>query len=242
MTKNFLFQKAIMILVYCFLCASCEQDDSIIADFSKEALSYHPYPHLNNRGDLPYNTDNPYDSVGIIHTHILDAYLSFSHAFTTIEDVQINIHSIMQEFELTDPLRFSEQEYLEIINTPETVWNNLLTTSVFSEVAKDNLKAFREIMMGWENKTWSLVYTDLLFYENDVLQNSSLSPDEKRMILTLTSIVRHSVHYKKGRDDKDWDISVGNFSGALKGAMANKDSAVALALIAGLYNEGAILN
>lgn len=242
MTKNFLFQKAIMILVSCFLCASCEQDDSIIADFSKEALSYPQYPHVNNRGDLPYNTNNPYDSVGILHTYVLDAFLTTYNAFTTIKDVQMNIHGIMHEFDLTEPLSFSEQEYLEIINTPETVWNNLLTTSVFSEVAKDNLKAFREIMMGWENKTWSLVYTDLLFYENDVLQNSSLSQDEKRMILTLTSIVRHSIHYKKGRDDKDWDISVGNFSGALKGAMANTDSALALALIVGLHNEAAILN
>lgn len=235
-TKNLLLY-IVFSIALCTQIKSCTQDDFVSINTIDEFNLTLQNENMGREESKNLVSNNPYDYLGAVHNQILTTYLSNQQPNLNLKELQMTIHKIMQEYDLSAPSTFSFLEIQELINIPESVWNSTISTSELSLTAISLLGTLRDTMIYWDFQNLEDTATDWIDFENDILQDLNLTQEEKRIMLTLSTIIKHSVEYKKGRDDKDWDISVGNFSGALKGAITNSDSAIALAIIVGLLNQ-----
>lgn len=170
----------------------------------------------------PENPDNPYDIAGKIHNDILDSYLTASYPFTTIVQISHKVDSIsalnndFTNLETTLPLNFGEIQ--ETYNTPQRKLEQAIANSGMTNAAKICLANFMDSIALGETGEYELLHPSIISFETSVISNTQFTAEDKRIILTTSSIVRYSIYYKKERKDKDWETSVGNRAGTLQGA------------------------
>lgn len=186
----------------------------------------------------PENTVNPYDISGKIHNAILDAYLTGNHTCSTIAQISQRVDSIsalnsdLLSLETSPSAIYSEIQ--EIIDDPQTELEQAIAHAPMTNTAKDCLSGFMASMLLWEADEYSVIHEAIISFEASVMSNVQFSNEEKRIILTASSITRYSVYYAKERKDKDWETSVGNRAGAVQGAVANCSAAIKRATVAGI--------
>lgn len=186
----------------------------------------------------PQNTANPYDIAGKIHNDILDAYLTGYHTCSTIAQVSQKVDSIsalnndLLNLETSSPIIYGDIQ--EIIDNPQTALEQAIASSPMTSTAKDCLSGFMASMLLWEANEYSIIHQSIISFEAAVLSNVQFSQEEKRIILTTSSITRYAIYYTKERKDKDWETSVGNRVGAVQGAVANSSAAVKRSTVAGI--------
>jgi len=186
----------------------------------------------------PENTGNPYDIAGKIHNDILDAYLTGNHNCTTIAQVSQKVDSIsamnndLLNLETSSPIPYGDIQ--EIIDNPQTALEQAISSSPMTSTAKNCLSGFMASMLVWQANEYSAIHQSIISFEASVISNSQFSNEEKRIILTTSSITRYALYYTKERKDKDWETSVGNRAGAVQGAVANSCSAIKKSTVAGI--------
>lgn len=189
-------------------------------------------------GLQPENTANPYDIAGKIHNDILDAYLTGYHTCSTIAEVSQKVDSIsalnndLLSLETSSPVINGEIQ--EIIDNAQTALEQAIASSPMTSTAKDCLSGFMASMLLWEANEYSIIHQSIISFEAAVLSNVQFSQEEKRIILTTSSITRYAIYYTRERKDKDWETSVGNRVGAVQGAVANSSAAVKRSTVAGI--------
>lgn len=186
----------------------------------------------------PENTGNPYDIAGKIHNDILDAYLTTNHTCSTIAQVSQKIDSISalnnDLLTLASSSPIIHGEIQEIIDNPQIELEQAIAASPMTTTAKDCLTGFMASMLLWQANEYSVIHQSIISFEAAVVSNSQFSSEEKRIILTTSSITRYAIYYTKERKDKDWETSVGNRVGAVQGAVANSSAAVKRSTVAGI--------
>lgn len=186
----------------------------------------------------PENPDNIYDFVGKIHNDILDAYLSRNYTFNTIAEISQKVDSISalnEDFLNTGsnlPINF--QEIQEVITDPQIKFNQVVANSSMTNAAKICLSNFMNSILVWETNDYSEIHQSIVVFEESVMLNTAFNIDDRRIILTTSSIARYSLYYSKERKDKDWETSVGNRVGAVIGAVTNSGTAVKKSIVTGL--------
>ncbi|MWB94947.1 hypothetical protein GON26_11255 [Flavobacterium sp. GA093] len=186
----------------------------------------------------PENTANPYDIAGKIHNDILDAYLTGYHTCSTIAQVSQKVDSIsalnndLLNLGTSSPVIYGDIQ--EIIDSPQTALEQAIANSPMTSTAKDCLSGFMASMLLWQDDDYSVIHQSIISFEASVLSNAEFSNEEKRIILTTSSITRYAIYYTKERKDKDWETSVGNRVGAVQGAVANSSTAVKRSTVAGI--------
>jgi len=186
----------------------------------------------------PGNTANPYDIAGKIHNDILDAYLTGYHTCSTIAEVSQKVDSIsalnndLLSLETSSPVINGEIQ--EIIDNPQTELEQAIANSPMTNTAKNSLSGFMASILLWQDNDYSIIHESIISFEASVMSNSQFSNEEKRIILTTSSITRYAIYYTKERKDKDWETSVGNRVGAVQGAVANSSAAIKRSTVAGI--------
>lgn len=184
------------------------------------------------------NNDNPYDSIGVMHNEILTEYLDYSDNHTSIEDIGSEIQFLISNYysgiEYYEANVINYHEIEEILLDPQGSFDFILENACLSDTAQNNFLDFINALMQINEEEFSSLYTFIVLYESEVQNNASISSEDKSIILRICSIIRHSIFLEKGRDDGDWDTSVGNIAAAIKGACNNGINAAEYALITGL--------
>lgn len=191
----------------------------------------------------PENPANIYDFAGKIHNDILDAYLTANHQDTTIAQISKQIEAIAAKNEdlillksgTNVPVDFIVIQ--EIINEPLTVQNQTIANSMMTTAAKISISNFMNAIALRENDSYQEIYEFIISYESAVIANDVLNSEEKRIILTISSIIRYSAYYAE-KKDKDWGTSGGHRVGSLRGAIDNSSGAIKYSLVTGIiiYN------
>ncbi|WP_127340168.1 hypothetical protein [Flavobacterium cupreum] len=186
----------------------------------------------------PENPANIYDIAGKIHNDILDVYLTGTYSCNTISQVSQKVDSISilnsDYLNLETHLPIDFQEIQEIIDNPQIKLEQAIANSSMTNGAKISLSNFMASMLLWETNDYAVIHESITTFEASVISNTEFSTEDKRIILTTSSIARYSSYYAIERKDKDWDTSVGNRVGALQGALANSSSAVNKSIVTGL--------
>ena len=85
------------------------------------------------------------------------------------------------------------------------------------------------------------MYNAVIKYEYTVINNGLITGNDKRIILTTTSILRYSSYRAKKKPkkstDPDWLISVGHAFGTEEGAEENTAKAIVEGLVTGIVSN-----
>ena len=189
----------------------------------------------------PENPANVYDYAGKLHNDILEAYLAGNYQYSTIVQISEQVQAIAAAnsdvalLNLERNLPDNLEEIQEIINNPDAKLDEAITNSSMTSAAKISLSSFMNAALLWGNEEYGAIYQSIISYESAVMTNTNFSDEDKRIILTTSSIARYSIYYdKKPPYDEDWETSVGNRVGAVSGAVDNSLTAISRSLITGI--------
>jgi hypothetical protein len=186
---------------------------------------------------IPENPANVYDYAGKLHNELLDVYLAGNYQYSTILQISEQVQAIAAVNEdvallsSATSVSASLEERQEIIDNPASKLDNLLANSSMTDAAKISLYSFMNATLLWENEDYEIIYQSIISYESAVMDSTEFNDEDKRVILTTSSIARYSIYYEKKRKDEDWDSNVGNRVGAVSGALDNSFIAIIRSLI-----------
>ena len=188
----------------------------------------------------PKNNTNPYDTIGRIQNQVLDIYLSANHNHSTIEQINGEIELITNNYGNTSIGNSTQAPFSiglqinNIVNAPQSSLNTIIANSHLTNQAKTNLSGFINSLLFLKNEEYEDIYEFIITYESSIVGNMVFNNEDKRIILTISSLARYSFYYEKKRKDKDWETSVGNIVASVSGALENSLTAVSMALVTGI--------
>lgn len=184
------------------------------------------------------NSLNPYDSIGHLHNVILDAYFLENPSVQTISDVSFEIDALYSVYSNTINVLSTNNLDIEdiegILDNPEDSFEDIILNSTLSNQARLSFEDFVNDLIDIQDEEFDSIYNVITNYESEISINPLFTNEDKRVILLVSAIARYSIYYEKGRDDDDWEHSVGNIAAATKGAIEGSSQAVRMALIAGI--------
>lgn len=236
---------SLCLMILSLLIISCTTDAIDTASSNNSTLSKN---ETDKSGRLvqnltPENPANNYDLAGKFHNDVLDAFLAANYQYRTMAQISQQIEAIIavnNDLALLNSrtnLPVNLEEIRAIVNNPEAKLEETIANSLMTNSAKASLRGFMNDLFLWENEQYEVIYQSVISYESSVMTNSQFSSQDKRIILTTSSIVRYSLYYAKERKDKDWETSVGNRVGGVIGATDQSIMAVKKALIAGIIQN-----
>jgi hypothetical protein len=227
-----------------FSCTSDDRNDPI----AQQAI--HGGNGSMNRitGLYPENSKNIYDAAGQLHNDISEAYLSQQKISTTtagtITQVE-DIANVNAEFLLLKPSTYISPSTLRIDNIINNVVtpSQIIANSSMTAGAKASLTLFLNTLMEYrdQQKDYDFIYQFIIDYEMGIIDNATLSSNDKRVILITTSISRYGFdfarrHRRKPRD-RDWEISWGNIVAGTDGADTSDAKAIVMSAVCGIISN-----
>lgn len=226
--------KWIIAFILPILLISCSSDESVEDYKSSIENNILGKPGIFS----PSNILNPYDSFGSLHNEILDIYLSGNHNHTSIEDINSEIQSLILAstvvLDSSSLILPGTEVIADILNSPDTSLTNIIDSSAMTSYSKIQFEDFIDSLMMMNEEEFEDIYDFITLYESSVLIDISLNSNDKRIILTVASLARHSFYYSKKRKDKDWETSVGNIAAGTGGALEDSVAALRMALVTGV--------
>lgn len=239
-------KKYLFIVLCCLPLVSCDPDVSAgpLPAYRSDGTNT-----LKSRPGLPGNQENAFDYVGLVHNEILYAY----YADTLLPASEAAIVERVDGKAALHP-------YFEGL-TPEAY--GLVPASRISGLAAEGGGAMASLMEGLPlslqarydfhlfvtavlaqvhgGEDGAAIHGFVVDYETHVAGAGGYTAGEKEYLLTITSIVRHSLDAKgkkpKKNTDPDWDWLTANIAGAALGAQYGKRHAVLVALKAGIMEN-----
>lgn len=229
----------ITLTLICSLNFSCNTDEEVIINPDTTVLD----SYKKQCQKIAQNNTNPYDTIGKIQNYILDIYLSANHSHSTIEEINEEIQTIVNTYG-NSFIGSSVQQSLTVgnqiinpFNTTESSLSTIIANSQLTNQAKVSLSGFITSLFLLVEEEYKDIHDFVVSYELSVINNSEFNDEDKRIILTTSSLSRYSFYYEKKRKDKDWETSVGNIMAGLSGALENSLTAVNSALVTGIYHN-----
>lgn len=208
-------------------------------DFSYSETYAQPETILNKNANknTPENPLNPYDSAGIFHNIYLTEYLDLNFTPLNIQDVmnEVNLLTGLDSSQSIDPTSSHSkiQKIQDILNNPTDEFDNELAQAPLSSAAKDSIASLTDYVNHNDHEEFSVLKSYIEDFEENILSHSGLTEYEKSVVLSYSSVIRHSLYFKKRkrRDDRDWEINVTNRSGAFMGALESPLAAAHWAIV-----------
>lgn len=188
----------------------------------------------------PSNSNNPYDSIGLVHNEILTTILDSGMPLESLSQIDNEVSVLLNDYDglfsetCSDSL--THQELSSFYLSPSVSLNTAFTEAGLSLNTRDEIEGLLGAILNRVNDPYESFHAWMVLYEEEIIQ-SNYSIEEKRIILTIASLSRYSIFAKKRRDHKDWDYSVGNRIGATIGALDCSSNAIYAALVSGLSDE-----
>jgi hypothetical protein len=239
-----------LLMILSPLIVSCTADPIVTAENIENTISIEESKQKTARlmQDLtPENPANIYDFAGKLHNDILDVYLAGNYEYTTIVQISQQVEIIAaanNDLMLLDTgivLPTNLDLIQEIINNPQAKLDQAIVNSPMTNAAKNSLSDFMNNLLLWENQPYEEIYESIISYESDVISNTTFNNEDKRIILTTSSIIRYSIYYDIVDKDKDWDTSTGHRVAGLSGAIDNSSLAIKRSLVTGIMIHNLIL-
>lgn len=180
----------------------------------------------------PSNPLNPYDAAGAVRNRIVEATLRGIGKGPLTRDALLLLVSRAAEDDsdfaaLKTPL-YSTLTVPVLESFTASVQPPLQAVAglPLSPKAKADLAGFIGGLLSLGDGDYDTLQGYILAFESAVLTEGSYSAGERKLILTVTSLERHGVHYRKKPKDKDWDLLIGNIIAGAQGACFDTATAI----------------
>jgi len=213
------------LLVVALLC-SCSPQDNL------ETNAINGSETFKTGVTAPGNKLNAYDSAGESYRELLTIYQSGTYAPESLAAIKAIVNELTGSPTITATSTNGASDALlsDIIQSPEATFVTILQQSGLSQNAKDILSDFVAGFEVLKAKSFEAFYIEIISQETTVSSSDLLTPEDKRVLLTVMSIARYSLS-NKCCEDTDWETSVGNIVAATAGALINADTAIRYTLI-----------
>ena len=227
------------------LFASCStENETSISDDGQTNITSNTV--LRKSGLYPENSNNLYDAAGQLYYAISDTYLLQENVSVTTTGTISQIESIAnlnEEYVTLRPATYLSPTAARIdyiLSNQQTTALNIIASSSMTANAKLSLSNFLTTLMIYRDlqKEYDLIYRLIVDYETAIIESSTLTATDKKIILTTTSVSRYgfyfaSKHRRKPRD-RDWDISWGHIIASTDGSEDNTASAIVKSAVCGI--------
>lgn len=219
-------------LLSVILFACTNETDQLNSIDSIDSIDNKSDTYFKKLGNSAGNGANPYDGIGQSYRNALSLYKAGVHIPGNYEDIMLLVQNLLGSMPtITGTATTTQQQLLAAcMTTPDTALEQVLQNPSLSEPAVTILSDFFNNYNHWASEPFGKAYSDIIAIENSTLNSATLSDDEQRIILAVTSITRYSLHHSCC-EDTDWGKSVGNIIAALAGALESNQGAVEYPLI-----------
>ena len=236
--KNYL-----IILLYALLFASCESTETELTSTEVSHFS------KKTQDTTPLNPANTFDYVGQVHYDLSLSYYSSLLLPKTIDSIisKVNLeaseHFYFDGFLSSDYNLVPQSRIEAIVANSEDEFTSIVDDLQLSPQVKNDFSAFVATVLSKvdHDVDYEAIYNYVVLYESTLQDSKDISASEKEYLLSVTSIIRHSVYAKRKRPkkntDPDWDWLTANITGAVEGAQYGKSHAVLTALKAGIIEN-----
>ena len=230
------------------LFASCStENETRISDDGQTNITSNTV--LRKSGLYPENSNNLYDAAGQLYYAISDTYLLQGNVSVTTTGTISQIESIAnlnEEYVTLRPATYLSPTAARIdyiLSNQQTTALNIIASSSMTANAKLSLSNFLTTLMIYRDlqKEYDLIYRLIVDYETAIIESNTLTANDKKIILTTTSVSRYgfyfaSKHRRKPRD-RDWDISWGHIIASTDGSEDNTASAIVKSAVCGIITN-----
>ena len=242
--SNLLFKIFVFLLLSSFFVYLSCSKESTLAEEKTADLTKGTFARNNHL--LPSHAANIYDHVGVMHNDLLYSYYSSSRLPQNLGGILNRLDSIAQQHVDFGTLTAHGYEApdLERVNYILTHKINCATDVLLqldvSVDAKTSLSNFMSAVLSFSttNDDYGVIYAFIVDYEIEVMHSVQFDTADKEVLLTFSSIARHSLYAKKKRPkknmDPDWDVLISNIIASSEGLDSGAASAVMYGLVAGI--------
>ena len=191
----------------------------------------------------PENPANIYDFAGREYNDILDVYSAGNYQHHSIAEINQQIKVIAAQNSNGMPVNLSTNSptnmvvIQEIIDNPRAKLDQTIVNSSMTSAAKNSLSNFMNDVLLRENNSCGEILQFITAYESAVVANPTFRRQDKKIILTNSSIIRYSVYDNRKRKDKDWDTSVGHRARAIRGANSNSSIVIKCSFVTAIMTQ-----
>lgn len=226
-----------------FMSCSAENEPSILEASQTKSMGDST---LRRAGLYPENSANSYDAAGQLYYDISDAYLLHGNISVTtsgtITEVE-RIANLNEDFVSILPAAYisptvARIDYILSIEQPTAL--GIIANSSMTSKAKTSLTSFATTLMLYRDlqKDYDSIYRLIVDYETVIIADNTLTTNDKKIILTTTSVSRYSFyfaakHRRKPRD-RDWEISWGHIVASTDGSEESTACAVVMSAVCGI--------
>lgn len=195
------------------------------------------------------NTNNPYEDAGRLFDTLLGKYYDTVSLPVTVSGVVDRVNAIAQSDSLFSalaplgyqpPLAFHVEA---ILLEGEDYPLDMIGQSGLSTEAKTRLATFLFALVAeYDLATdYSEVHEFIVHFEQETLDNLTLTSKDKEVLLACASISRYSAHRgkkkPKKKEDPEWDLLITNITAAAEGADHSICEAASLSLAVGIAGQ-----
>lgn len=196
------------------------------------------------------NNGNPYDIAGQLHNQLLLSYCygeNIPMTLTGVINVTTSLANEMPTFmNLTQGKTYSflaSERVAYIVSHIDSCPPEIINASLATDSAKIGFRDFISTLLSLcaKEDDYAIIYKYVRGYEDSVLNDKTLTEQDRRIILITTSIARHSAYTRKKKPkqnkDPEWLLMVGNIMAATEGATVSTEEAIMRGLITGIVEN-----
>ncbi|MCF6132752.1 hypothetical protein [Flavobacterium wongokense] len=198
---------------------------------------------------MPAYNANPYDNAGQVYDELFSTYYDGTVRLNNAQSVINQVETIAQGSSSFlsiatggyAPLSVERINYLAEKRNSDI--GAIIGASSLSPHGKTSFANFLISFVAlYESDADAIsMFNAVIKYEDSIIGSTLLPENDKRILLTTTSIVRYSSYRAKKRPkkntDPDWIISVGHAFGTEEGAEENMAKAIVEGLVTGIVSN-----
>ncbi|WP_406843499.1 hypothetical protein [Flavobacterium soyae] len=164
---------------------------------------------------LPMNTANPFDYKGKRYYDELGNYYQHNSTPNSASELSDQIRFMSNKMgkahnSYKNIILFNNAIVDSIMSDPDNMLILIVENSLLGSAAKSSLTTFLQGLLSKRELEFTIIYDYVVAYEDSILEDTSLSEDDKDTVLTVASISRYSLYSASERKDRDWESSAGN--------------------------------
>lgn len=244
--KKDVFKREVLVVLCSLVLVSCETGEpSETPERGGTPAGVVPKSANAARGD----SASAFDHAGSMHTEVLLGYYADTLLPATADgciarlDAVVAVHPYFAGFSPADYGLVPEGRILAIADNGPAELAVLMDELPLSLQAREGLYLFVTEVLEREvqGEAEAELHAFMVGYEGNVLSSNTYTDTEKEYLLTVASILRHSVQAKRKRPKKntdiDWDWLTANVAGAALGAQYGPRQAILTAARAGILEN-----
>ncbi|WP_426092868.1 hypothetical protein [Flavobacterium sp. DSR3-2] len=167
------------------------------------------------KSQVPHNNANPFEGRGKEYFDLLTIYLDNNKVPNSATEMTEQIQFMFQNYKTKQyasrsTASLTSKQVAMVLSAPEKQLIAILESCSLRLEVRKELIHFVQALLAQQDSEYLEQYNYIVSYETKILENTTMSEDEKETILSVASVSRYALYADSKHRDRDWEISIGN--------------------------------